>query len=255
MAGEQQERGKLPSPRTIIPDRARIVSQLSIRSQVLNIDYGELSPYFDWIQEQAKSTKGDALLVKGARMTMNNLKPGDEAWENIVASGKDEQYTLGRCITENANSCFQREVFFNLLIQQADVPCATLEGSWVESSRADLRDKPDDILIVKPGGYTISSQDRYEGHLWNLAQIDEKYYLVDSSYLVEQNGRQEPVIQEIDYEPGQNYFKIPLPSGETRHYIADGPIKIQEGKPTQPTIPEEMPTTLEGLANMPTQEE
>lgn len=222
----QAELEARPFPATNIPDKSVITSQISINSQRLRVNYDELNPYFDWIKEQAVTQRDTALLTKGARMTINNLKPGEEQWDEIVAAGEDEKYTLGRSIQEGTNTCFQRAVFFNLLMQQTGAPSAVMEGMWVESKRGDLRDDVDNILSMKYGGYKIATSDRSEGHLWNVTQVGEKHYLVDTSYLIGQNGQSNPVIQEIDYKPGDKYFRVQLSTGEIRHYIADGTVKV-----------------------------
>src|SRR5207244_2893468 len=142
-----------------------------------------------WIREQASIVERKTVIQKGALMTMNNLKPGEARWDEIVAAGEDVNYTLERSIQEDANTCFQRSVFFNLLMQQANITVSTMEGMWVESERENLKRQIPNIHTMKAGGYMISEQDRSEGHLWNLVQDGNDTFLVDSSYLIFDGGR------------------------------------------------------------------
>jgi len=206
---------------TFMPDNSTVESQLSIRSQRIRINYSELEQHLSKAEE-LKTGNNLELVRQLADLTVEVVKEGDAKWEEIVSSGQDEKYTLSRCISENANSCFQRSVFFNLLMQRVKIPVATLEGTWVESKRPDLTEAPEDPMFIKPGGYRVSQSDASEAHLWNVVRIGNRYVIVDTSNLV--SGK--PLIEDVDPKSDQKYFKFTLPSGKTRHYIADGTVNV-----------------------------
>jgi hypothetical protein len=214
-------------PEIRIPDNSMVTSQINISSQSIQVLHSELADHFAWIKEQVKSSDATGVMRKGALMTVNNLKPGDEQWEQIVAKGLDATYTLGRSIEEGVNSCFQRSIFFNILMEQAGLQAATMEGRWVESDRDDLKTPPERPLSMTAGGYMIAEEDQSEEHLWNLVKTGEDVFLVDSSYLMIEDGKQAPVIEKVDYKEGQRYFKVSLPSGKVRHYVVDGTVKVE----------------------------
>lgn len=209
---------------SFIPDHSRVTSQLSMLPQTVGVEYEELQYYFQWIQEQAKTQQGLDLIEKAAALTINNLEPGEQEWEDIVISGQDENYTLGRCIGEKVNSCFQRAVFFNLLMQQLGIPSQVLQGRWVESQRSNLTEGTEgrELLYLLADGSRVLTEEKTEDHLWNAVRLSNKCYLIDTSYLIKKPGeeKKQPVIQEIPAKT-EKHLKVNLPSRQTRHYIID----------------------------------
>lgn len=217
---------------SFIPDHFRVTSQLSMLSQTVGVEYEELQDYFQWIQEQAKTRPGLDLIERSAALTINNLEPGEQEWEDIVLSGQDENYTLGRCIREKVNSCFQRAVFFNLLMQQLGIPSQVLQGRWIESQRSNLAEGIEgrELLYMLADGSKVLTEEKTENHLWNVIQLGDKRYLIDTSNLVDKPGekKKQPVIQEIPAQT-EKHLTVNLPSGQTRHYIIDS---VLAPKPT-----------------------
>ncbi len=210
---------------SFISDHSFVFSRLSLREQSVGVEYSELEPYFEWIRGQAENYDPITVLSKAAKMSMNNLKPDDAAWEDIVANNKDQEYTLGRTISEGVNSCFHRAVFLNLLLQEAKISSAVIEGILVEDAREDIQKPTDDVAMIKPGGFYITREDKPESHVWNLARIDSKVYLVDSADLVEVDGKQTPLIREVtDEMDGKIYCKVRLSNDLIRHYIGDAVV-------------------------------
>lgn len=226
----QEDQPTIGLPETIIPDQSVVESRLSWESQQVSINYSELQSYFDWMKQQAATMRGEELVREGVNVVTNNLKPGEEVWDRIRDAGEDANYTLGRCIKEGVNTCFQRAVFFNLLMQQVGILAQTVQGDWYESERVDMKIPADNPagIAVREGGqvFHIGEGDRTGSHLWNLVELGPKHYLVDTAYLAEKEGKTQPVLQEINYEPGKKDFSISLGSGETRHYLAEGPVKV-----------------------------
>lgn len=217
---------------TYIPDHSLVTSQIWIVSQSVGIEYSELADHFDWIRDQATRVEGVELLKKGIGMTMNNLHTGDQKWDEIVQKEQDERYTMMDCIEAEAISCFHRSVFLNTLMQQASMSLSTVDGSWIDSTRADLREQPKEVIGAKRGVDSkplfLDNNDPQDAHVWNLAQIGDDVYLVDSSYLIRDGDAQVPVIHKIDYAKDRKDYSVSLPDGRTRHYIIEGPVRVRQ---------------------------
>lgn len=212
-------------PTTRIPDNSIVTSQIRVQSQVVGVDYDELKDYLEEFRQQTEG--GISLLQKAAAITVSNLQEGIGKWEAIAKTGVDTQYTLGQCIKEGVNSCFQRAIFFNLLMQKAGIPSRVQQGVWVESERGDLSDA-DPIKVAGAFGekQKLTTEDKYQEHLWNLVRLGEDYYLVDTSYSV----NDQPVIKKVDFQDVQADSKIQV-DGKFRHYLPQGEIEISAKGP------------------------
>lgn len=208
----------------VIPDHARIISQMSLIPQSVGIEYKELEEYFAWIKKQSGNLKGADLVSKAAALTIQNLKPSEKEWEEIVKSGADASYTLGRCISESANSCFQRAVFFHLMMQHSGVPSQVIEGRWVESRRENLTESVEgkELRFMLGNGVRVFEGDSTEEHIWNRVLINNIRTLVDTSYLFEGKAVLLPVSSEHS-----TYPFILLPDGTRRYYVADAVSGIE----------------------------
>ena len=234
---EQTEKEKVKLIPTFIPDHSFVISQISLIPQHVQIEYAELNPYFDWIKDQAEKVKGIDLVNKGISMTVNNLEPEDNKWNKIVEDEQDDKYTMKDCIEQKAISCFHRAVFFNLLMQQAGVAVTTQEGIWIESERPDLHQMPEKLNgakideDLKP--LFLSEDDSSEGHLWNLTQSGDEFYLIDTSLYIDEEDKSKPVVHQIrSFKQNKKYFTIPLPDGRFRHYISDGTVRTKSNSNT-----------------------
>lgn len=225
---------------TEIPDGAVVSSDMAAIGfpQSVRVDYAELEQYSKFIRENSQLPISEQI-KKAAVLTANTLKSGVDKWGAIVSQDRDSEYTLGKCIQENVNSCFHRAVFFNLMMQQAGIPCATVDGRWVESQRNNiLTDKPEGSRRVVMGGLNIAQDDKSEEHVWNLVQTEGKVFLVDTAYLAQRpDGKYTPVIYEVAYhpptdgrwrKPEDRYYRVVLPDGSLRHYGASQMLEVNK---------------------------
>jgi hypothetical protein len=132
-------------------------------------------------------------------------------------------YSLKQCIDAKVCTCFHRSVFYNTLMGRAGIDCVTLNGNVVETEMEKIDEDPKLAPIIYNA--RVSEEDFVDSHLWNVVMQDNKYYLVDSSFLIDDK----PVIQEIEFDnEKRNTFTIKLPNGKYRHYLSLGTINVEQ---------------------------
>lgn len=110
-------------------------------------------------------------------------------------------------------------------MNQAGLDCVTLSGNVVETELEKIDDNPKVATMVFKD--RINEDDFEDNHLWNVVRQDDKYYLVDSSFLIEG----EPVVREIEFDnERRNIFTSKLPDGRYRHYLSSGTIDVEQFK-------------------------
>lgn len=204
---------------TVILDHSRVTSNMSMQPQTVSITLDGLETYLKPIVDQLKQGPIDLTFVRSvAAYTTEILHADVNKWNEIVTREDDIHYSLERCIQEQINTCFHRAIFFQLLMQKAEIQSQIVEGRWIETNRTNLKEisEKDEVFSVLGDGTRICMNEKTDEHLWNRVIIGGKHYLVDTAYLV--NGS--PVIQEIEFgKEGHPY--IILPDGIKRYYVSD----------------------------------
>ena len=209
---------------TILADNSLITSAMSvICPQSVIIEFQELEPYLAEYRRRIGNLKGVEQLREAALLTIETLKAGEAKWAEILRQEQDTNYTLGRCIREQVNTCFHRAIFFNWLMQQTGIKSQIIEGRWLETDRNDLTENPLglELEFMLPNRVKFLTGESSGEHLWNIVRIDRQPYLVDTSYLLAgDNQKPQPVIHKIT-DQSQTQVKLPIENKPTRHYIQE----------------------------------
>ena len=103
-------------------------------------------------------------------------------------------------------------------MQQVGIESLVLEGRWMETNQKNVE-----------AGFTVGSEpSKSDYHLWNIILYKNKYFLVDTSFLISNK----PVFEEINFDVqrrGLAYVWTINSSGQFkyRHYRTSGDIKIE----------------------------
>ncbi|HLD05586.1 MAG TPA: hypothetical protein VJG90_07735 [Candidatus Nanoarchaeia archaeon] len=151
----------------LVPDRSKIVSQISIAQQEIAVFYDELTEYFEWTQRQT----GTNLIKKAAELTLRTLsqdldpKQGLDQWETLQARGLQ---TLGNCIRQKAITCLHIGLFFHLLLQQKNIPSILIQGYYIESNQNPWTTPRERAVVLNPHSILKKEEFKSDGHLWNV---------------------------------------------------------------------------------------
>lgn len=206
---------------TKIPDQCIVSAQISLQSQNIFIDHEELSDYLNWIN----NTKDNETIQKASLLTINNLSATNhENWvENL--SKQNKILSLKECIDNKVCTCFHRAVFYSLLMQEKNISNIILEGRVIESKKEVLYEDPKMAPMLDGKTVLGLEEDAFEDwHLWNVILDNNKYYLVDNAFLIDNK----PVQQEINFDNElRNTWTIKTPNNKFRHYLSQGTISIK----------------------------
>jgi hypothetical protein len=124
--------------------------------------------------------------------------------------------------------CFHRAVFLNLMLTRAHLDSSVLDGRVIETKDKLERFPAKTNPIIGTEALGLEEGEYFEEpHVWNVVLFQNKYFLVDSAFLIDNK----PLITEIKFDNElRNTFTIDLPNGKFRHYLSTGKLSVESLK-------------------------
>jgi len=224
-----------PFPGLIILNRCKVVNDLPFCNQEDIVDLGRIS-----LPPLTSGIAALELVREAARQTVAHT-PSSQAGLDYFASQNQNGYQirdfcLSEFIERQMCRCFERAIYFNLLMNRQGIPCTIVGGYTIETDQDNSARATGHSLsrydLAQLSGFDAKKGHRIYDHVWNLVYVDGRYFLVDCALT---SANQEPIVAEIR-KPARipdhlSMIKVEGSDSPHRYYNANHSVTI---KPLNP---------------------